>query len=84
MISLNPGGSIIIRDADQSMAKRHKGSKLTEIFSTQIFRFNKTQNPLSFFSSVEITDFADENGLIVNIIDNTKLTSNILFVLKRA
>jgi 1-acyl-sn-glycerol-3-phosphate acyltransferase len=80
---LNEGGSIIIRDADQSKEKRHKGSVLTEIFSTKIFRFNKTQNSLTFFSSAEIIELATKNGLQARIIDNTKLTSNILIVLNK-
>lgn len=80
---LNAGGSIIIRDADQSKEKRHKGSVLTEIFSTKVFRFNKTQNSLTFFSSDEIIELATKNGLQAKIIDNTKLTSNILIVLNK-
>jgi len=80
---LNPGGSIIVRDADQSKTKRHKGSKLTEVFSTKIFRFNKTQNNLEFFSSQEIISLAKEHGLSARVIDNTKFTSNIMIVLNK-
>lgn len=80
---LNEGGSIIIRDADQSKEARHKGSVLTEIFSTKIFRFNKTQNALTFFSSADIIELATRNGLKAKTIDNTILTSNILIVLNK-
>lgn len=37
---LNPGGLMIIRDADSDLKKRHQGTKYTEFFSTRS-GFNK-------------------------------------------
>ena len=80
--SLNEGGSIIVRDGDKEKADRHKGTKLTELFSTKS-GFNKTTNELSFISSESIKSFAESHKLDLEIIDITKLTSNIVFVLKK-
>ncbi len=80
---LNPGGTIIIRDGNKDLKKRHKGTKLTEVFSTQITGFNKTSgNGLSFLSGSLIKDIAAAQQLECNEVDNTTFTSNIVFVLK--
>jgi uncharacterized protein len=77
-------GVIIIRDGDTDLAQRHKGTALSEFFSTKAIGFNKTSNkPLSFFSSSRIRDIAVKHGASVEQIDNTKYTSNIIFVLKK-
>ena len=82
--NLNEGGMIIIRDGDSSREKnRHKGSELTEVFSTGT-GFNKTRNALNFISAEFVEDFAQKNNLQLEIIDNTKRTSNVIFVLKRS
>ncbi|WP_224995957.1 1-acyl-sn-glycerol-3-phosphate acyltransferase [Cesiribacter sp. SM1] len=78
---LKPGGKIILRDGDSSKKDRHKGTKLTEVFSTGS-GFNKTKNELHFISGRMVEDFAAEHGLELEIIDNTKLTSNTVFVLR--
>ncbi|MBL7763322.1 MAG: 1-acyl-sn-glycerol-3-phosphate acyltransferase [Chitinophagaceae bacterium] len=83
--SLQPNGILIIRDGDADLAERHKGTKLTEYFSTRFFGFNKTnEKGLSFLSGTFIKDIAIENGLAFYTIDNTKRTSNIIFVMKKA
>jgi uncharacterized protein len=80
---LNHGGSIIIRDGNKDLVKRHKGTKLTEVFSTQVTGFNKTSgNGLSFLSGSLIKEMAADHHLECNEVDNTKFTSNIIFVLK--
>jgi len=79
---LNSGGQIIIRDADKDLEERHKGTKLTEFLSTNI-GFNKTKFKLEFVSRSMIKSIADEHNLKLNIIDNTKRTSNLIYVLKR-
>ncbi len=76
-----PNGMILIRDGDASMQKRHRGSVLTEIFSTKS-GFNKTRNELNFISSDFIREFAKSENLDLEIIDNTNLTSNIIFILR--
>jgi 1-acyl-sn-glycerol-3-phosphate acyltransferase len=79
---LNTGGQIIIRDADKDLQKRHKGTQFTEFFSTR-FGFNKAVNKrLYFFSGKKIFDIAGRYGMKLEIIDNSKLTSNLLYVMK--
>lgn len=77
---LRMGGKIIVRDSDSSNKRRHEGSKLTEFFSTNI-GFNKTRNQLNFVSRDFFEKFAEQNLLKLEVIDNTKLTSNLIFVL---
>ena len=82
--SLNAGGVLIIRDGDKDLDKRHKGTKLTEFFSTKLFGFNKTSGQgLSFLSGTFIKEMADKYNMEFSRIDNTKRTSNIIFVLKK-
>ena len=78
---LSPGGRIILRDGDSSKKDRHKGTKLTEVFSTKS-GFNKTTNSLHYISGDMVREFAAAHQLDLEVIDNTKLTSNTIFVLK--
>jgi 2-polyprenyl-3-methyl-5-hydroxy-6-metoxy-1,4-benzoquinol methylase len=78
-------GMIIIRDGDGDLKERHKGTKLTELFSTKIIGFNKyTSQGLSFLNAKFLDDFALNNNLLITKIDNAKYTSNIFFILKKA
>jgi 1-acyl-sn-glycerol-3-phosphate acyltransferase len=80
---LNPGGIILIRDADKDLQKRHLGTRYTEFFSTR-FGYNKSlDKKLFFFSGKQITEIAKRNNLSVEVIDNSLLTSNLLYILKR-
>lgn len=79
---LNEGGVFIIRDGNSEMEERHKGTKLTEFFSTK-FGFNKTVNSLHFTSKSKIMAILSKHKVKVEIIDDTKLTSNIVFVVKK-
>jgi 1-acyl-sn-glycerol-3-phosphate acyltransferase len=80
---LNPNGKIIIRDADRDLEKRHRGTRYTEFFSTRS-GFNKAdQNRLYFFSGRKIRDIATRHGFQTEVIDNSRLTSNMLFVLRK-
>jgi len=81
--ALNIGGTIIVRDGDVSMVKKHRGTKLTEFFSTKVLSFNKTENQLEFFSSDSLISLAKSLGLSAQIIDNTKLSSNVIIVFKK-
>lgn len=78
--NLNVGGKIIVRDSDSSNKNRHQGSKLTEFFSTN-FGFNQTRNKLNFVPRTFFEEFATKNKLSLEVIDNTKLTSNLIFVI---
>jgi 1-acyl-sn-glycerol-3-phosphate acyltransferase len=82
---LSPGGNIIIREGNKDLEKRHKGTKLTELFSTRIIGFNKTSgNGLSFLSANLIKEIAKDQQLDCIELDNTKFTSNVIFELKKS
>ena len=79
---LNPGGIIMIRDADKDLKKRHLGTRYTEFFSTRS-GFNKSlDRKLFFFSGRQIHELAGRNNMRVDVIDETKLTSNLLYILR--
>lgn len=80
--NLNEGGLLIVRDGDRDMTGRHKATKWTEIYSTTT-GFNKTRNQLYYLSGRELEAWAKEHHLKVTRIDNTKTTSNIIFVLRK-
>ncbi|HET6244631.1 MAG: 1-acyl-sn-glycerol-3-phosphate acyltransferase [Bacteroidetes bacterium] len=82
--NVSEGGMLLIRDGVKELEKRHKGTKLTELFSTRILGFNKTgENGLTFLSSQLIHDMAAKHSLELSLIDNSKFTSNVVFVLKK-
>lgn len=80
--SLKPDGMLLIRDADSSLSKRHLGTRYTEFFSTN-FGFNKTKNKLEFVPSTFIIDVVEKHNFNIKKIDNTKLTSNVIYVVKQ-
>ncbi len=80
--SVNESGMIVVRDADADLKRRTFGTRLTEFFSTR-FGFNKTVEGLTFVSGRLLEEVATKNGFNVERIDNTKLTSNILYILKK-
>ncbi len=80
--ALNKGGKVIIREGNMDLEERHRGTKLSEFFSTKLIRFNKvSQDGLSFLSTEIIKKIAIDNGLSYTEIDNTKYTSNLILVL---
>lgn len=81
--SLLPGGVLVIRDGDKDLKEKHKGTKLTEFFSTKVFSFNKTVNELHFLSGQMISDLAGKHGMSFERIDHTKYTSNVIWVLRK-
>lgn len=84
MDKLRPGGIIIVRDGDAAMEKKHRGTKLTELFSTRLLGFNKTANhPLSFFSSATLRQTVESHGGTMERIDQTKFTSNVVFIIRK-
>lgn len=81
---LAPDGVIVIRDGDSDMAKRHEGTKFTEFMSTKVIGFNKTKDqPLSFFSAAHVRSLVHKYGAVAEEIDNTRYTSNVIFVIKK-
>jgi 1-acyl-sn-glycerol-3-phosphate acyltransferase len=80
---LNPGGIILIREGNTDLERKHKGTRITEFFSTRLTGFNQTGNKgLSFMSGTLIKKIANEQKMECTEIDHTKYTSNIVFVLK--
>ena len=80
---LNSKGLIIIRDGITDLKDRHKTTKLTEWLSTKLIGFNKKANELHFFSSDFIKEFAQKNNLSFEMIEQSKNTSNVLFILRK-
>ena len=81
---LQLGGTIIIRDGDSDLKKRHEGTRWTETFSTQIFGFNKINaEGLSYLSGKDIENIAQVNNLTVERIDLTQKTSNIIYIMRK-
>ncbi len=80
---LLPGGVLIIRDGDADLKEKHEGTKLTELFSTKILSFNKTENELHFLSGKTIEAIAKEKEVSLQRIDHTKYTSNIVWVIRK-
>ena len=81
---INNNGMIVIRDGIREYEKRHRGTRLTEFFSTRILGFNKTgQQGLTYISSQLIESVAHRHQLAITVSDTSKLTSNIIFVLKK-
>ncbi|MBW7890045.1 MAG: 1-acyl-sn-glycerol-3-phosphate acyltransferase, partial [Chitinophagaceae bacterium] len=83
LLSLNENGVLLIRDGDKDLQEKHKGTELTEFFSTRLLHFNKTaETGLSFLSGSMITELADRHGFTCKRIDETKYTSNVIFVIQ--
>lgn len=77
-------GKLIIREGNAENKGRHKGTVLSEFFSTTVFGFNKTSGAgLSFLSATTIRQIASERGFECQEIDASKHTSNIVFVLNK-
>lgn len=81
--SLNENGQIIIRDGDSSNKSKHRLTKLTELFSTKILGFNKTEGELCFTSDEQIRRIAQSCGLRVEALLNDKYTSNTIYILQK-
>ncbi len=80
---LHAGGVILIRDADKTLAKRHWATRYTEFFSTRS-GFNKLEADRLYFSSREaIQSLVSKHKLEMHIVENSKLTSNILYIIKK-
>jgi 2-polyprenyl-3-methyl-5-hydroxy-6-metoxy-1,4-benzoquinol methylase len=81
--ALNAGGKLIIRDGNRDLKERHKGTRVTEFFSVRLLKFNKSRNTLNFISGTDLTRKAKENGLTVEMRDNSHYTSNVIFVISK-
>jgi 1-acyl-sn-glycerol-3-phosphate acyltransferase len=81
--ALLPGGRLIIRDGNVDLQERHKGTKVTEFFSVKLLKFNKSNGKLSFVSGEFIKHLASLHNMKVNVLDESRLTSNVMFVIDK-
>jgi 2-polyprenyl-3-methyl-5-hydroxy-6-metoxy-1,4-benzoquinol methylase len=82
---LKPGGIMMIRDADREMEKEHAWTRLSEFLSTRI-GFNRTiteDRMLYFTSGRKIMTILKENGLVAEILPESRTMSNVIFVGKK-
>jgi 1-acyl-sn-glycerol-3-phosphate acyltransferase len=83
MGSITAGGKIIIREGNADLKKRHWGTQITEFFSVNLLKFNRSVNRLNFISGAQIFKLADKPGFTVSVLDDTKYTSNVIFVINK-
>jgi 1-acyl-sn-glycerol-3-phosphate acyltransferase len=83
MDALKPGGVLLVREGNADLRARHKGTRLTEVFSVKLLRFNKSTNGLNFLSGETIKRIANQNGHSMEIDDDAKYTSNVIFVIRK-
>lgn len=81
---LAPGGVLLIRDGINELVERQKRTRLTELLSTKLFRFNKTTNELHFISKAQLEDLARRNNLDFTLVDHSKRTANVLLLLQKS
>ena len=80
---LNPGGIILIRDADSDDKENHEKSRRTERWSTGL-GFNKAKfEDMEFLSGASLMQFFEERGLQVRIEERSGGTSNTLFIAEK-
>jgi len=85
MEKLDKGGIMIIRDGDRKMEKKHFGTRLSEFFSTRT-GFNQTrgdEKKLYFTSREKIMKILMEHGMEAEIVDETKMTSNLVYIARK-
>lgn len=80
---LNPNGVILIREGDSSKKTEHKTIVKSEIWSTRIIKFNKTEGPLNFISSDWIKQFTKRNNLNLKIEKCDRKTSQTIYIITK-
>jgi trans-aconitate methyltransferase len=81
--SLNKGGMVIVQDGDYSQVEKHEKVKNTEVWSTQIIKFNRTSVELTFVSKQWMIEFAQQNELSIKICSSDNDSSETLYILTR-
>lgn len=79
---LKSGGLILVRDSDSENAEGQKITALSEVFSTKILRFNRTEGELSFISQSRMEQIARKTGLSMKVKANDEITSNTFYILR--
>lgn len=80
---LLPRGMLIIRDGNSEDKGKQEVTRWTEIFSTRIFKFNKTVEELCFTNEAQLRNWAKEYDLSIESTKNDKYTSNTIYILKK-
>ncbi len=81
--ALADGGQIIIRDGNTEEQQRHRLTRFTELMSTRIIKFNKTEERLCFLSETRMRQIAAALGMTVETIQNDRYTSNTIYILRK-
>lgn len=81
--NLLPGGMIIVRDGNADNARSHKVTRLTELLSTRLLGFNKTENDLFFPSHEQFSRLAVRHAMQIEQRANDRFTSNTIYILRR-
>jgi 1-acyl-sn-glycerol-3-phosphate acyltransferase len=82
MHALRAGGTMIIRDGDRDLKKKHERTKWSEFFSTRFFAFNKTSgHALQFLSGNTIKELAAKHQMDCRLMNDSAFTSNRLFII---
>jgi 1-acyl-sn-glycerol-3-phosphate acyltransferase len=79
---LEIGGRLIIRDGLKS-GNKHEKTKKTELYSTKIIQFNKTDGDLEFIGTELIEWLIKEKGLSLVYEKSSDKNSNCLFVFEK-
>jgi uncharacterized protein len=79
---LKPGGSILVRDGFADDGTLHKRTRITELFSTRLFGFNKTNGALHFLRRSELESMASACGTRCEWLSDSRVTSNELVILR--
>lgn len=81
--SLTKNGILFIRDGITDQQEKHRNTERTEALSTGLFSFNKKDGAFHFFSSNDIRKFALKHDLSFELLEHSKNTSNVLFILRK-
>jgi 1-acyl-sn-glycerol-3-phosphate acyltransferase len=79
--STSADGFVIIRDGNNENVRRHKVTKLSEWFSINLLKFNKSKQPPNFMGKSEILAIAKELGCSIKVTNNDLYTSNTIYIL---
>lgn len=80
--ALKSGGLILVRDSDSENAEGQKITVLSEVFSTKILRFNRTEGELNYISQSRMEEIARKTGLSMKVKANDEITSNTFYILR--
>lgn len=75
-------GLILVRDSDSENAEGQKITALSEVFSTKILRFNRTEGELNYISQSRMEEIARKTGLSMKVKANDEITSNTFYILR--